>query len=145
MTRQINRRTLTAVIAAMTVSLAAPMAMAQGNSVPKGCVLLQNGQMQCNQPQAKGQPQAKSQPQAAVKSQSRQQVTTTTQTRAQHGPAVGESARRAPVLKQASKSRLPAPPAHQHYRVIDDTVVRVDDTTLAIVGIVGLASALLNQ
>jgi len=157
MTRPINRKTLTAVIAAMTVSLAAPMALAQGNSgAPNGCIMLKNGQMQCSQgqakgqtkgqPQAKAQPQAKGQPQAPVKVQSQHQVQVQAQTKAQHGaPAVGDTARRAPVLQQASKSRLPAPPAHQHYRVVDDTVVRVDDTTLAIVGIVGLASALLNK
>lgn len=61
------------------------------------------------------------------------------------GPYVGESARRAPQLQQAKKSRLPAPPKNQHYRVMDDRVVRVDDKTLKVVAIVGLASALLNS
>lgn len=60
-------------------------------------------------------------------------------------PELGASARRAPVFQQAEHSRLPPPPAHQHYRVIDGTIVRVDDTTLQVVAIVGLLSAILNS
>lgn len=60
-------------------------------------------------------------------------------------PELGSSARRAPVFQQAEHSRLPPPPAHQHYRVIDGTIVRVDDTTLQVVAIVGLLSAILNS
>lgn len=61
------------------------------------------------------------------------------------GPRIGESARRAPQLQQARDSRLPAPPQGQHYRVMDDRVVRVDDSTQKIVAIIGLASQLLGQ
>lgn len=62
-----------------------------------------------------------------------------------NAPQIGNSARRAPVFQQAMHSRLPPPPAHQHYRVVDGTIVRVDDTTLQIVAIVGLLSAILNS
>lgn len=150
MTRPINRLTLTAALTAMAVSLAAPMAFAQGkSSVPAGCVMLQNGQSQCNQqPQAKGvkaapQPVCKAQPQVGAHPQAKAQPQVKSRKSAAHSPAVGETARRAPVLQQARNSRLPKPPAHQHYRVIGDTVVRVDDSTLAVVAIVGAARPLL--
>jgi len=60
-------------------------------------------------------------------------------------PEIGSSARRAPVFQQAEHSRLPPPPAHQHYRVVDGTIVRVDDSTLQVVAIVGLLGAILNS
>ncbi len=152
MTRHINRLTLTAALTAMAVSLTAPMAFAQGKSnVPAGCVLLQNGQLQCNQqPQAKGtkaapQTPGKAQPQAKAQPQTKAQPQAKAQKSAQKGPVVGGNAKGGAVVQQAKKSRLPTPPAHQHYRVVDDQIVRVDDTTLAIVAIVGLASSLLNN
>lgn len=61
-----------------------------------------------------------------------------------YAPHVGDSARHAPRLQQAKSSRLPPPPHGQHYRVFDNRVVRVDDSTLKIVAIVGLATAVLN-
>ncbi|MEI4488078.1 hypothetical protein V8J36_17940 [Frigidibacter sp. MR17.14] len=62
-----------------------------------------------------------------------------------HGPKIGDNGRGGREVKRAKNGRLPVPPAHQHYRVIDDKVVRVDDNTMKIVAIVGLASALLNN
>ncbi|MEI4471320.1 hypothetical protein [Frigidibacter sp. MR17.24] len=62
-----------------------------------------------------------------------------------HEPKIGDSGRGGREVQQARNSRLPKPPAHQHYRVIDDRVVRVDDQTMKIVAVVGLASALLNN
>ncbi|KFI26534.1 RcnB family protein [Paenirhodobacter enshiensis] len=61
-----------------------------------------------------------------------------------HAPHVGESARRAPMLQQARDSRLPPPPKGQHYRIMDDRVVRVDDQTARIVAIIGLTRDLLG-
>lgn len=61
-----------------------------------------------------------------------------------HAPHVGESARRAPMLQQARDSRLPAPPKGQHYRIMDDRVVRVDDQTAKVVAIIGLTRDLLG-
>lgn len=149
MIRPITRLTLSAAIAAMAVSLAAPMAMAQGKPGQNGCIVQSNGQTKCDQPQAKGQSQgqAKGQPQAQAKGQPQAQAKGQPQAKAQaqKAPAVGESARRGAVVQQAKHSRLPAPPSHQHYRVVDDKIVRVDDKTLAIVAIVGLASSLLNN
>lgn len=60
-------------------------------------------------------------------------------------PQVGHSARGGQRFQQARTSRLPRPPYGQEYRVIDNTVVRVDSRTLQIVAIVGLLGAVLGN
>lgn len=145
---------LAAMMASLAVSLTAPMASAQGN--PSACVLLPDGMRKCD-----GQPAQKTQSQKAQPSQKSQPTQKATgpktstpaksappaKSASQKVPAphVGDSARKGALFQQAKNSRLPAPPAHQHYRVVDNTVVRVDDTTLKVVAVVGLLSTILNS
>jgi len=139
---QINTRksVLAALVASLAVSLTAPMASAQG--ARSACVMMADGTRKCD-----GAPAQKAQPRKAQPSHQASSPRTATPARppAQKTarPHVGESARKAAVFQRARNSRLPAPPAHQHYRVLDDTIVRVDDSTLKVVAVVGLVSALL--
>jgi len=114
----------------------------------QNCVVLPNGQRQCNpapqraqpaQPGKSAQRATPAQPPQRVQAQEKSQVRATERHRA---PAVGDYARRAPLFKQSKNSRLPPPPPHQHYRVIDGMLVRVDDTTLRVMAVVGLLDAL---
>lgn len=59
-----------------------------------------------------------------------------------HEPRIGDRGNRGHAFNDRQKYRLPAPPSRQEYRVIDDTVVRVDRDTQKIVAVVGLLSAL---
>jgi hypothetical protein len=61
-----------------------------------------------------------------------------------HAPKPGQNARSAPVLQQSRPSRLPAPPPHQEYRVLDGNVVRVDSQTLKVIAVVGLLNELMK-
>lgn len=145
---QINTRktVLAALVASLAVSLAAPMASAQGTR--SACVMMSDGTRKCDgAPAQKAQPRKAqpshqaSSPRTATPSKSAPPARAPAQKTAR--PHVGESARKAAVFQRARNSRLPAPPAHQHYRVLDDTIVRVDDSTLKVVAVVGLVSALL--
>ncbi len=153
---QINTRksVLAALVASLAVSLAAPMASAQGTH--SACVLLPDGMRKCDGPPAQKTQSQKAQ--SSQKSQPAQKATgpkTATQTKSAPpaksapektaAPHVGDSARKGALFQQAKNSRLPAPPAHQHYRVVDNTVVRVDDGTLKVVAVVGLLSTILNS
>ena len=153
---QINTRksVLAALVASLAVSLAAPMASAQGTH--SACVLLPDGMRKCDGPSAqktqsqKAQPSQKSQPAQKATGQkiaSPAKSATPAKSTPQKVPAphVGDSARKGALFQQAKNSRLPAPPAHQHYRVVDNTVVRVDDSTLKVVAVVGLLSTILNS
>ncbi|MFN3823810.1 MAG: hypothetical protein ACK4RN_07520 [Pseudorhodobacter sp.] len=60
------------------------------------------------------------------------------------GPRIGQHARNGRVWHQGPRHRVGPPPRGQHYRVIDNRVVRVDNNTLQIVAIAGLLSALLR-
>ncbi len=59
-------------------------------------------------------------------------------------PRVGDSGRQGRPFQQASNSRFAPPPRGQEYRVLNDRLVLVDKTTLAIVSVLGLVSALSN-
>lgn len=141
-----RKAVLAALMASLAVSLAAPMASAQGTR--SACVLTPDGMRKCD-----GQPAQKASGQTAQPSQratgqrtatpSRSSAPTQPASKKAAAPHVGESARKGALFQQARNSRLPAPPAHQHYRVLDDTIVRVDDSTLKVVAVVGLVSALL--
>ncbi|MFC3060303.1 hypothetical protein [Paenirhodobacter populi] len=117
---------LIAATTAFTLGLAAPAVMAQQpgpQQKPVAAVGCQQGQ---KQPCAK-QVAAKPAPQTA-----------------QTAPRIGDSARKAPPLQQARNSRLPAPPKNQHYRVLDDRVVRVDDKTMKVVAVIGMVKDILK-
>jgi len=156
MSTKLRNPLLAALIAGMTVSLAAPMASAQQNGA-QNCIILPNGKKQCNpapqraqpaQPGAPGNGAQRATPPQNNRVQSQQQIQQQYQIQQQqriHAPAIGDNVRRAPVFQQAKNSRLPPPPAHQHYRVIDGTIVRVDDNTLKVVAVVGLLDAILNS
>lgn len=60
-------------------------------------------------------------------------------------PRAGDSARRAPMLQQAKASRLPKPPKGQHYRIMDDRVVRVDDRSKKVVAVLGPVDRLITR
>ncbi|RWR34061.1 hypothetical protein D2T29_03955 [Sinirhodobacter populi] len=119
---------LIAATTAFTLGLGAPAVMAQQpgpQQKPVAAVGCQQGQ---KQPCAK---------QVAAKP-------VTTKPAPQTAPRVGDSARKAPPLQQAKNSRLPAPPKNQHYRVLDDRVVRVDDKTMKVVAVIGMVKDILK-
>lgn len=60
-----------------------------------------------------------------------------------HGPRVGDHIRGGTVVEWHRYRRLPPPPRHQEYRVIDNQIVRVDQRTLQVAAVIGLASVLL--
>lgn len=60
------------------------------------------------------------------------------------GARAGHSARHAQVWHHGPRYRVGPPPRGQHYRVIDNQVVRVDNNTLQIIAITGLLTALLR-
>lgn len=60
------------------------------------------------------------------------------------GPRVGHGARNARIINHGHGYRLAPPPRGQHYRIVDNTVVRVDDRTLQIVAVMGLMSLFLR-
>lgn len=148
MTSSFRKPILAALIAGFALSLAAPMASAQTTKGAQNCILLPDGTRKCDgntQPAQKAQPAQKSQKaQTTQKAQPAQKSAQKSPQKAK-GPAIGDGARNAALFQQAKNSRLPAPPAHQHYRVLDGTVVRVDDSTLKVVAVVGLLSAILNE
>ncbi|HEY0213439.1 MAG TPA: hypothetical protein VGC40_07620 [Paenirhodobacter sp.] len=92
------------------------------------------------QPAAQGQ---KVQPCTGSKQACTKNVTQQTSGKAK-APHVGDSARKASTLQQAKNSRLPTLPKNQHYRIMDDRVVRVDDKTMKVVAILGLSKDLLK-
>ncbi|TMV81899.1 hypothetical protein FGG78_24630, partial [Thioclava sp. BHET1] len=63
--------------------------------------------------------------------------------RRDHGPRVGERIHGRRIVDVRHYRHLPPPPRHQHYEIYDNHVVRVDNNTLAIVAVTGLAAALL--
>lgn len=143
-----RKTVLAALMASLAVSLAAPMASARGTH--SACVLPPDGMRTCDGPPAqKTQPAQKAAGQkiAGQKIASPAKSSSPVKSAPQKVPAphVGDSARKGALFLQAKNSRLPAPPAHQHYRVVDNTVVRVDDSTLKVVAVVGLLSTILNS
>lgn len=151
--------TLTCLLALATAT-AGGAALAQGQPpAPQGCQADQNGGKDaCRTPQKgqqppqgqkpqgqppKGQP-PKGQPEQHSGKKPEQQHAQNQPRRDDRGPHVGDSGKGGRSIQQARNSRLPAPPKNEHYRVIDDHVVRVNDKSQKIVAIVGLASELLN-
>lgn len=122
---------LIAATTAFTLGLAAPAVMAQQPGAQ------QPGPQQ-NRPAAAGCQQGQKQPCA------KQVAAKPAPKVAQKAPRVGDTARKAPPLQQAKNSRLPAPPKNQHYRVVDDRVVRVDDRTMKIVAVIGIVKDILK-
>lgn len=133
--RSIRKPLLAALVGAFALTVAAPAVVAQ--SAPSNC----QGPAPCEK---KVETKKKTGHRNDAKQDSRREGKAETRNQGHQPPRVGESARRAPQLQQAKNSRLPAPPKNQHYRVMDDRVVRVDDKTLKVVAVIGLASALLN-
>lgn len=118
-----NRLLAIAAIAAMNVSLAAPAALAQGSGAnvqpcppgTKACV-------------APTSAQPKAAPAQIVKPK--------------QAPKPGASGRDGHPFQQAAKSRFPAPPKGQQYRVVQDNLVLVDSKTMTIVKVLGLLDTL---
>jgi len=144
-----RKTVLAAMMASLAVSLAAPMASAQ--SPQSACVLLPDGTRKCDGPSAQKAPSSQKATGQKATTPSKSAPPAKSSAPAKNtpqkvvAPHVGESARKGAVFQQAKNSRLPPPPAHQHYRVVDGTIVRVDDSTLKVVAVVGLLSAILNS
>jgi hypothetical protein len=142
MSRFLSKLALTAQAGMVAITLSAPTVQAQpkGQQVPPGCVLLPNGKLQCNNASGKqAVPAIQNRNQNAVKHQDKYQYQVQTRV-----PRVGASAKGAAIFQQARHSRLPKPPAHQHYRVIDGTIVRVDSDTLKVLAVIGLMNELMK-
>ncbi|MDF2142700.1 hypothetical protein [Paenirhodobacter sp. CAU 1674] len=143
MTRIMTKLTLASMAGVLALGLSAPFAQAQpkGQQIPPGCVLLPNGKLQCNNASGKqAVPAIQNRDQNTVRQQNRQQ----NKVQAHVMPRIGASAKGAPIFQQAKISRLPKPPAHQHYRVLDGTIVRVDSDTLKVIAVMGLMSDLMK-
>ncbi|WP_010141806.1 RcnB family protein [Oceanicola sp. S124] len=120
--------TLTRVIAivlagTLTFGLAAP-SFAQGAQRP--------AQQECQQ----GKPGQTCRHQGNVQQQGHQQGQATSQRPQQQGQQMHQ-------LTRDQRHRLPEPPKGQSYRRHGDQVVRVDDSTGAVIAVVGLAAILL--
>jgi len=107
-----NRLLAIATIAAMNVTLAAPLVLAE--SAPR-----------CDPATRACAAPTSAQPKAPGKT-----------------PHPGESARTGRPFQQAAKSRFPTPPAGQQYRVVQDNLVLVDSKTMTIVKVLGLLDTL---
>lgn len=123
-----NRLLAIAAIAAMNVSLAAPAALAQGGTT--GVQTCPPGTKACVAPTS-------TQPKAAQTKAAPAQVA-----KPKQAPKPGASARDGHPFQQAAKSRFPAPPKGQQYRVVQDNLVLVDSKTMTIVKVLGLLDTL---
>lgn len=144
-----------ALSAALMLSLAAPAANANQPGQPdRTQARCEAGQTGCPQPPHHKKDAQKAdkrhdgaQPQGAGHQNGKPQGKKPQEHRAenrQRPPHEGDSARGAPPLQRAQNSRLPAPPKNQHYRVLNERVVRVDDKTMKVVAVIGLVSDILN-
>ncbi|WP_172327255.1 hypothetical protein [Mangrovicoccus sp. HB161399] len=130
---------LAAAAAVLTLALSpAAFAQSQGGQQP-AC---KPGEQHCVQPQ--GQAAGNAAKQQGHKDQAKPQAKGQKQGSAHAAPHVGDSAKAGRQVQPPAHGQLKAPPKGQEYRVIDDQVVRVDSSTLKILAVVGLASALLN-
>ncbi|WP_156894362.1 hypothetical protein [Rhodobacter xanthinilyticus] len=144
MFRHMSRPAFVALIGALGVTLAAPPALA-GSKSQAGCIALGNGQMLCESAPQKHPGKGHDK---AHKATPPQLGVTPSGVRApglQRGPHLGDDARDWVIIDRSRyDGRLPRLPDHQHYRVIDGTIVRVDDTTMKVLAVVGLMTDLLN-
>lgn len=144
MFRRISRPAFAALIGALSVTLVAPPALA-GSKSQGGCIALANGKLLCETAPQKNPGKGHDK---AHKATPPQLGVTPSGVRApglQRGPHVGDYARDWVIIdRNRYDGRLPRLPDHQHYRVIDGTIVRVDDTTMKVLAVVGLMNELLN-
>ncbi len=80
----------------------------------------------------------------AQQAQTRQGAARTARAANQQPPRPGDTVRGGRTLKTDEARHLPRAPAGQAYRVVEDRVVLVDSGSMAIVQVLGLASALAN-